>query len=254
MQRAEIIGVKWNNMIYLFYGTDLVRSRTAATKLSEGLLTKKPDATYIAIDSENFKQEVFEELLVAQGLFESKAVVLIKDISSHKEGSVWVSEQIKNIAESPNIFIFAEPAGDLAKKLEKQSEKATEYIAKEIVTKERFNIFLLTDALARRDKKEAWVLYCQALRKGQTPDEIEPMLFWQIKNLLLVKEYEKNPANGPKETNLKPFVFSKALSSAKLWERDELENILTSLVYLQRDARSGEEDLDIGLEKVLLSI
>jgi DNA polymerase III delta subunit len=241
-------------MIYLFYGTDLARSKGAAGRLAQGLLAKKHDATYVVIDSENFNQEVFEELLVAQGLFEHKAVVLIKDISSHKEGSVWVLEQIKNIAESPNIFIFAEPTGDLAKKLEKRSEKATEYTAKEVVTKERFNIFLLTDALARRDKKAAWILYYEALRKGQTPDEIEPMLFWQIKNLLLVKDHENNITNGPKETNLKPFVFNKTLSAAKYWQREELENILTSLVYLQRDARNGEEDLDIGLEKLILSV
>lgn len=241
-------------MIYLFYGTDLARSKGAAGRLAQGLLAKKHDATYVVIDSENFNQEVFEELLVAQGLFEHKAVVLIKDISSHKEGSVWVLEHIKTIAKSPNIFIFAEPSGDLAKKLEKQAEKATEYTAKEVAKKERFNIFLLTDALARRDKKAAWILYYEALRKGQTPDEIEPMLFWQIKNLLLVKEYEKSPADGPKETNLKPFVFSKALSAARYWQKEELENVLSSLVYLQRDTRGGEADLDIGLEKLILSV
>lgn len=241
-------------MIYLFYGTDLAKSKGAATRLAEGLLTKKPDATYAVIDSENFNQGLFEELLVAQGLFESKAVVLIKDLSFHKEGSVWVLEQIKTIAESPNIFIFAESAGDLAKKLQKHAEKATEYTAKETLKKERFNIFLLTEALARRDKKTAWVLYNEALRKGQTPDEIEPMIFWQIKNLLLVKGYEKDSINGPKETNLKPFVFSKALSAAGFWQKEELENVLTSLVYLQKEVRSGEGDLDIGLEKILLSV
>jgi hypothetical protein len=62
--------------------------------------------------------------------------------------------------------VFLEDAlkADLLKVFEKHAEKVQEF--KKVEKKERFNSFLLADALGQRNKEKLWVLYHQALGEG----------------------------------------------------------------------------------------
>jgi hypothetical protein len=113
----------------------------------------------------------------------------------------------------------------------------------------RFNIFLLTDAIGARDKRGAWVIYQKALASGMVADEIFWRVMWGVKALILAEK-----AKGVEETGLNPFVYKKNRVFLKNWKREELMNLSERLTLGYHDARRGIGDIDSLLEKTILSI
>jgi hypothetical protein len=140
----------------------------------------------------------------------------------------------------------------LLKKIEKHAEKVFdigEGASKGAEKKERFNTFLLTDALGRKDKKNLWVLYQKAL-EAQTPvEEIHGILFWQMKSLALAEN-----SNSPTEAGMKAYPYQKAKEFVKKFEAQEIRDLRKKLVYLYHDAHRGEFDLAEGLERFILEL
>src|SRR3989344_461017 len=188
-------------MIYLLYGTDTLKSREKSRALLNNIFAKKPNASYIRIDKENFDESEVEELIGGQGLFENKYIIVFDGLFSDK-----------------NI-------------------------------KKKFNIFTLTDALGRRDKKGFWVLYQKAKLNNVSDEEVHGILFWQIKNMLLSFDAKDAEAAG-----LNDFVFRKSLGFTKNYSYNELKKLLRELVFLYHDARKGIHKIDIALERFILSI
>ena len=112
-----------------------------------------------------------------------------------------------------------------------------------------FNIFVLTDALGARNKKEAWILYQKALAAGVSADEIFFKIFWQVKSMLLASK-----TKSVAETDMKPFPYNKAKSYAKNYSQEELENLSESLVEGFLLARGGEGEIGTLLEQILLKL
>lgn len=113
----------------------------------------------------------------------------------------------------------------------------------------RFNIFALTDAIALRDKREAWVVYQKALASGMTADEIFWRVMWGVKALIMAEK-----SKTVEETGLNPFVYKKAKANLKYWKKGELESLSERLVLGYHNARRGLGDIDSLLEKTILSI
>lgn len=112
-----------------------------------------------------------------------------------------------------------------------------------------FNIFALTDALGARKKKEAWILYQQALGAGLSAEEVFFKIVWQIKSMLLASR-TKNVG----ETDMKPFPYSKAKSFLKNFKPGELEKLSEDLVIGYHQARRGEGEIETLIEKILLGL
>lgn len=112
-----------------------------------------------------------------------------------------------------------------------------------------FNIFALTDAIAARKKKDAWVLYQKALGAGLVAEEIFWKVTWAIKNLLIAKN-----TKTALETDMKSFPYSKAKGALKNWKDGELERLSLSLVTGYHNARRGEGEIDTLIEKTLLRL
>ena len=112
-----------------------------------------------------------------------------------------------------------------------------------------FNIFTLTDAFGRRAKKEAWVLYQQALLAGVSAEEIFFKLFWQAKSMLLASRTQ-----SAIEADMKSFPYSKAKSFLKNFKLGELEKLSENLIVGYHKARRGEGEVETLVEKILLSL
>jgi len=112
-----------------------------------------------------------------------------------------------------------------------------------------FNIWALTDAIAERKKKDAWVLYQKALASGMVAEEIFWKLVWVVKSLL-VAEKTKNYT----ETDMKEYPYKKAKANLKNFKAGELEQLSEKLVIGLHNARHGEGDIGGLIEKVLLSL
>ena len=78
--------------------------------------------------------------------------------------------------------------------------------------KEEINLFQLCDAFAQRNKRQLWLLFQRALLLGVSAEEIFWKLWWQTKNLLLLKNL---PLGRAAKSGLHPFVEKKTRSFLK---------------------------------------
>ncbi|HEC30432.1 MAG TPA: hypothetical protein ENI66_00245, partial [Candidatus Yonathbacteria bacterium] len=223
-------------MLYLIYGTDTKKARSKARGLLDSLISKKPDSVVLRLSSENINKGVLEEGIQGRGLFSEKYVVFLDTISDGENFDELVIDKAKEFALSENIFILLE-AGltkKIVSKFEKHVDKMLEFSLPK-VKKEEFNIFSLTDAFGARDRKKLWVLLQKALRAGSSSEEIHGILFWQIKNILLVKG-----GGTPTSLGLNPFVLKKAQGFAQKFSDKEAHDTSKDLIHLYHRARRGE--------------
>lgn len=218
-------------MIYFFYGTDIDKARTKAHDLIDSLLNKKPDASFFKIDSETFTPSQVNEYVESQGLFASKYIVFLDRLCEKKEVKEEFVDLLKTIQESENIFIILEGKLDKATagKIEKKAEKFVNFTLEEEAPKPVYNAFALADAVGKRNKKEAWMLYRKAIDKGEAPEALHGMIFWKIKSIIL------SGFGGD-------------------WKKEELLKTLDELVILYHNARRGKHELETCLEAWLLGI
>lgn len=112
-----------------------------------------------------------------------------------------------------------------------------------------FNIFAFTDAVGARQKKQAWIIYRKGLSVGISAEEIFYKLVWQVKSMLIASK-TKNVG----ETDMKAFPYNKAKSFLKHFKPSELETLSENLVTGYYLARRGEGEMEILIEKILLSL
>ena len=224
-------------MIYFFYGKNTDKSRMKARDLIDSLRKKKPDASFFKFDTESFDNAKMQEYIGGQGLFSNKYIVFLDRLCEDKEIKEQFIEKLKEIKESENIFIILEGKIDkvTAGKLEKRSEKFinSDLTEKEIEEKdnkkEELNIFEIANALARRNKKEIWMIYRQLIDSGKVPEEIHGVLFWKAKTMLLA-------------------------DSVYNWKKEELLKFIDDLITIYHEARRGNGEIEIGVERLVLGV
>jgi len=244
-------------MIVFVYGTDTEKVSKTSRKNLDTLIKKRPDATFFKMDDETFEETKFEELIFSQGLFDKKFIVHLDRALSNKDTLEFVVKHLDELAESESAFVITE--NKLAKGAFEKIKKVafrTEVFEENVSTKPNkteFNIFLLADALGKRDKKTSWVLLYKALHTGIAPEQIHGTIFAQIKNMALIKRAEEEKVKTS-DLGLHPFVVKKASSFAKNFTREELENLSRKLVIIYHDAHRGGDELSLALEKFILKL
>ena len=115
------------------------------------------------------------------------------------------------------------------------------------VAKKEWNVFAITDAFTMRDKKTTWLLYREAMALEHAPEEIVGVLFWAVKNMLLL-------ASTKGAAGLSPFVADKARRGLSKWKQSELEDISRSLVEIMNEAHMGLVEIEEGIEELILKM
>jgi len=235
-------------MLYLFSGDQFKEIKKHSQVLIEGFVSQKPSSSLLYIDEENFGEYDISCLAKEQGLFEKQLIVVLSYVLSD---SVWeeIENKIEDLSESKNIFIFVE--GILGKKVKDKISKFSKDSKSFSNSSEekKYNPFLMTNAYGERNRKKLWLLFQQAISGGLAPEEIQGLLFWQVKSMLIAK-LSKTPA----ESDLKPFVFQKSKKFAENFSEEELKKHSSELVEIYHNVRKGKGDLATSLEKFILSI
>ena len=264
-------------MIYFLHGKDTERSRQKLNELLRFFRSKDSDVSIFKFDEYDFDKERIGELSRAGTLFGGKVVIVFNRIFDDKNISKIILENIGQYAESKNIFIFYEEEVDdkIFDVLKKNSAKAQKFNppaggetkAGKFGAKEYggYNPFLICDAVGEKNKKKAWLIFQEALLAGVPAEEVFWKVWWQAKNLLLVKtlaEFFQGQTSGSprgltfnleKEAGLHPFVIKKNLGFAKNFSSKELGDFSWKLVNLYHNARRGLADFEIGLEKIIVN-
>lgn len=221
-------------MIYFLHGTDVDKAREKAKALIDSLLKKKPDASFFKMDRENWDESRLKEFIESQGLFESKYIVFLDRIAEDKKIKDDYLSKMKEIGESNNIFIILEGKLDKVSlgKIEKKSEKTQEFNLPEELKNskhEEYSAFALADAVGKRDRKNAWILYRKAIDKGEAPEALQGMMFWKVKTMIM---------SGY------PSTYSK----------EELYGLANRLIVVYHDSRRGIHELETGVEALILTL
>mgnify|MGYP002725446317 CR=1 FL=1 len=247
-------------MLYIYYGTDIEKARGKVRATIEGMLAKNPDALSLRVTLENFEDFDLTELVQAQALFKNEYIVLLDNLLAEEVSQDVVTQFLKEIAESSNIFFLLEEKIDAKtlKKLEKVAKKVQyfELKAQSSKLKASFNTFSLADAFGEKNKKKLWTLYSKAKFAGVSDEEIHGVLFWMAKSMLLAvnaSAAHSTSSGQASEAGMKPFVFNKAKRFASNRGREELVNLVNELVVLPHESRRKSLPLAISLEKFILS-
>ncbi len=240
-------------MIYFFYGENQPEKKKALGELFESQGFKDANSHFL-IGGDNWSESNIEELASSSGLFAAKNAIVLENILENKEARNFIFEKIELLKDSGNIFVFLEVKApkELLSVLEKEAESIMSFEPEEVAVGGReFNIFSLADAFGKRDKKEAWIIFQKALSAEVAAEEMQGILFWQIKSMILSKDKKADEASM-KETGLNPYVFKKSAAYSKNFTDRELKNLSSGITALYHDAHRGLLDLNIGLEKFIL--
>lgn len=235
-------------MLYLIHGGESAK-RIEKIEVARGkLLTENSGALETVLNTEDITEEKLDELAFGQGLFQSVGLVIMRDTLETKELKELFYKKIKTITASPNIFIVGESflAKDILGKVEKLGG-VTEFLGAKKDKHEKDNSgFALADAIARRDRKGAWALFTEIMAKGGSSEGIHGIIFWQFKNLFLVK---KGGLSGKLS-----FPLMKAKTNVPKWEEKELRTAMSRLVSIYHDSHRGLHEFPVALEKFLLDV
>ncbi len=200
------------------------------------------------IDVDSYQSGIFADASDGASLFGGAMLYVIDTPSLSEEMYEDVLAHLEHFAASTHSFLVIE--GPLLapekKKFEKYAERVEEFKAG---AKERFNTFALSDALAQKDKKSLWLLFNEARLSGIALEEIAGVLWWQLKTLRLASQ-TKNAA----EAGLKDYPYNKAKHALAKFAPGELENLSRQLLTLQHESRHGNRELDVALERFVLTL
>jgi DNA polymerase III delta subunit len=235
-------------MLYLIYGSDTHKARRKLHELLQLAEKKRAGAELFKITSENWSEGQFDELLVSQGLFESKYTVVLDNLFEKIDIKHYVLERLEGMQNSEQIFLMLESSIDAAsiKKIEKFAKQVQEFKKAES-QKPSYNIFSIADGLLSRDKKRLWINYLDFIKRGSAPEELHGIFFWQVKNMILASRAESG-----NETGLSPFVYRNTLTGSRNYKLEELTEMSSALVSMTHRVRQGDGDMEIMLEKWIL--
>lgn len=237
-------------MIYFLHGTDTNKSRKKMHEILQTLSSKRPNSEVFKITNENWDRNQLEELFSSQGLFEQKYIVVLDSTFSNKEAKEYVVDNLEKMKETEHWFIILDGKVDAptTKKIEKFAYKTQEFEKAE-KKKDSPIIFTITEKLLDRDRKKLWITFVDLTKKNIPAEEIHGLLFWAVKNMLIVSKVDSQ-----KDSGLAPYSYKTALSGARNYKTEELQKMSSQLVEMTHKVRSGEGNLDVMLEKWILSV
>lgn len=228
-------------MLAVFYGTDRKMVRDAGKAY-----LSKIGITATVIEDANFSPGAVTAGVGAASLFGGIETFLLDTPSGNDDFEAEVYTSLKDLAESNNVFVVLEGQllADAKKKYAKFATTIEEYTAQK---EERFNVFQIAEALAKKDKKQLWVLLQQARALNIRDEEIVGIMWWQLKSLRLAKM-----TRSAEEAGMKDYPYKKAAQSLRNFKDGEIEILSRTLLELYHEGHQGKRDMDVALEEWVL--
>lgn len=239
-------------MLTVFIGEDGATTKKELNKELTAVLKKNPNSSVLR-PADLSSVPAILELASQEALFGDPTVVILDELFSQKDADLLIAA-IPEFAKSANPFLAFERKmkKDLRNIIEKAGGKIVEVAPKTSPKqKEEPLPFALSDAVARKDKRAAWMELLRLLRLGLTAEELHGTIFWAVKSMLLAKDYSAADAG---KLGLAPGAYQKFARAAMKWEREELRRMMDELVDMYHRAHSGGMPLDICLERLILGM
>lgn len=214
-------------MIYLFAGDDTKQK----IKNYEKFINKESSGLEIFfINRNNFDFSQIESFYSSSGLFFVQCFVVLDGLCEREDCKEFLLANLSKMMDSTNSFVFVE--GKLLKPILDSFKKARaeiNYLELPKEKKEKFNNFLLANALGDRDKFHLWLYFRQAMDAGVGMEELTGVMFWKVKDMILKKNFSK-------------------------FKKEELQSIGNKVSYLLPKARKEGRDDEAAFEQFLLEV
>ncbi len=192
--------------------------------------------------ADDFEEQSFESRVpVNTGLFGERECFVFHNVVRE----ISLSKILKQYTDTEHILIFSEDS--VVKKdreaFQKHKAHIKEFEKEEKEETKKYNTFALADLLGEKNRKKLWLAFREAVDAGVSAEEIHGVLFWQLKNLALVKQRATREMNA--------FVLRKNEVFAQKWTLEEIQNLANHFtkIYHNRDTYST---LEIEIEKLIL--
>lgn len=233
-------------MLAVFYGNDTVKVRLKASDFAE---SKKQGATeVIDLELAELGPGQLTGLAGSVSLFNTSRVYVIDASTALVEVKSELLNALPELAHSSDTFIVIE--GPLLVAASKVYKAAANQMGEYKKNADAgFNNFALADALLKKDKKSLWLLLSEARLVGVSDEEIIGVLWWQLKTVRLAAL-----TNSAAVAGLKDFPYNKAKRALSKFKPGEIEGLSRALLSVLHESRAGRGDLDVALERYVLSI
>lgn len=227
-------------MLYVFSG-DTKKAKEEAKKLS-----KKAEIVLFGEGGHLFLEA---PSYLGSGLFTKEVALIVDEPLETAEGRELLEKYGEELNKSENnVFVVISDLKVAEKKLFPRGTKFEKFESKTVKAPERPNMFAFTDAFLSGDKKKTWLGYRKLISSGISAEEIHGVLMWAIRSTLLSLK-----TNSAGEAGLKPFVYTKSKRAGEKLGEEKVENLSRELVAVYHRARAGEGEMELGLERMMLS-
>ena len=235
-------------MLKVFYGSDVIGVREAASLYVSGLREKDSSLEVERLEAENYEPGQLASFSEAVSLFGGSRVYLIDTPSGEVNFLAEVMAELETLVSSTHTFLWLE-GSILAPERKKITKYTDNMIENKAEAKTKVDAFQLADALARKDKKLLWILLQEAVRVGMSAEEIVGILWWQLKTLRLA-----GLTKSASEAGVKDFPYNKAKKALVNFKTGEVETFSLALLQVYHDGHAGKRDIDLALEEWVLSL
>ena len=119
------------------------------------------------------------------------------------------------------------------------------------------DIFKTIDAIAIKNKKQAFFLIHKHLEKGDSPLYLLSMINFQFRNLLIIKDLIQRyrfPYAISKITDLHPYIVKKSYSQAQKFTIQELKKIYQKIFQVDLSIKTGKREPETALDLFIAEI
>lgn len=230
-------------MLSVYFGSDRKSAVDVAYEAA-----KKVGPSIVTIDESSFSPGQFLDLTASASLFGESEVYVIDTPSSQNDFNDEFLDSLADMAESANHFFVIE--GTLLAPAKKKLGKHTEVLEEFSADKpERFNVFGISEALAKKDKRTLWLITSEASLLGIPEEEIIGILWWQLKSLKLA-----SITNTATEAGMKDYPYRKAKQALGKFSSEEINNLSHSLLQVYHQGHKGVVDIKLALERWVLTL
>ncbi len=233
-------------MLLVFYGNNRQSIRVAVDDYLKNNLPQNANLT--TIEADNYQLSQLSEAINTNSLFGGEQWFIIDNPQENKDLATEIKTVCKDLATSTNTFLVME--GELLAVIKKQYKQHAQAIQefKTPIVKNRFNVFLLTDSLIKKDKRKLWIDYQLARHSGISTEEIVGILWWQLKLLRLAQI-----TDNANEAGVSSYPYQKSKKNLIKFKTDELAEKIVSLVEVYHKGRA-EAESELLLEKWILEL
>lgn len=212
---------------------------------------------------------IVEDSVEKNALFNTISKIgMIKEFNEQKIGQLIT--KVKSISAAYGVQVqenvaqyFIECTGTNMEDIINEIRKLIEYAGKGgTITKEDIDsltikksesvIFDLTDNLGKKNIHEAINVLHNLIYAKEPVQKILVMLYNHFKKLYIVQLSKgQNVAQNLKLKPNQTFLVSKYQNQAKFFTHDEIRNLLNEFMYIDEASKSGNLDINVGLESVL---